>query len=150
MLKRNCSLFILMMLLAGTSEAQNYGLGLGIILGEPTGISLKYWTSRTTAIDGAIAWSLGKHNRMYFHGDYLWHNDRIINVSKGRLPIYYGVGARLGFNGDSSLGIRGVIGLDYQFATIPLDMFLELVPVMNLAPSTDFDFNGAIGVRYFF
>ena len=149
-MKRIYSIFILMMVLVGTSEAQNYGLGLGIILGEPTGISVKYWTSRITAVDGAIAWSLGKHDRMYFHGDYLWHNDRIINITRGRLPIYYGVGARLGFNGDSSLGIRGVIGLDYQFATIPLDIFLELVPVMNLAPSTDFDFNGAIGVRYFF
>ena len=149
-MKRIYLIILLMLIPIITSGAHNHGLGLGIILGEPTGISLKYWTSRTTAIDGAIAWSLGKHDRIYFHGDYLWHIDNIINVSRGRLPIYYGVGARLGFNDDSSLGVRGVIGLDYQFTNVPVDIFLELVPVMNLAPSTDFDFNGAIGVRYFF
>jgi hypothetical protein len=32
--------------------------GLGLILGEPTGLSLKYWFDEERAVDGALAWSL--------------------------------------------------------------------------------------------
>ena len=32
--------------------AQNSGLGLGVIFGEPTGLSAKIWTSERTALDG--------------------------------------------------------------------------------------------------
>jgi hypothetical protein len=31
-----------------------------------------------------------------------------------------------------------------------LDFFFELVPILDLAPSTDFGMNAAIGIRYFF
>jgi hypothetical protein len=32
----------------------------------------------------------------------------------------------------------------------PLDIFLEIVPILDLAPKVGFDFNGAIGIRYYF
>ena len=51
---------------------------------------------------------------------------------------------------DVFLGARVPIGLAYIFAEDKLDVFLETVPVMNLFPSTDFDLNAAIGIRYFF
>ena len=41
-------------LLCSTVEAQNRGFGLGIIVGEPTGISGKLWIEDRKAIDGAI------------------------------------------------------------------------------------------------
>jgi hypothetical protein len=37
-----------------------------------------------------------------------------------------------------------------MFSNAPVDIFVELVPILNLAPSTDFDFNGGIGARYWF
>jgi hypothetical protein len=43
-----------------------------------------------------------------------------------------------------------VAGLDYLFANTPLDIFLELAPILDLAPKVDFDFNGTIGIRYYF
>ena len=51
---------------------------------------------------------------------------------------------------DVGLGIRGVIGVNYLFSDIPLDAFLELVPVFDVTPGTGFGFNGGIGLRYFF
>lgn len=137
--------------MAGISNAQSTGLGLGIILGEPTGISLKYWTDKTTAFDAAVAWSVGKNGGMHFHGDYLWHNFNLINVGNNQLPVYYGIGFTFGAGGDDPrVGVRGVAGLAYLVTSIPLDIFLELVPVFELSPSTGLGFNGAIGVRYFF
>jgi len=36
------------------------------------------------------------------------------------------------------------------FADTPLDIFVEVVPVLDLVPDTDLDFNGAVGIRYIF
>ncbi|NBC26687.1 MAG: hypothetical protein GVY08_07495, partial [Bacteroidetes bacterium] len=40
---------------------------LGVLLGEPTGISLQVWQSRTTAIDGAVAWSFEGEDNLHIH-----------------------------------------------------------------------------------
>jgi len=37
-------------------------LGLGIILGSPTGISAKKIINKSNAIDGAISWSFGDNS----------------------------------------------------------------------------------------
>ncbi len=129
---------------------QDYGFGAGIILGDPTGISLKYWSSPTNAWDAGIAWGIGRDDAFHLHGDYIWHKYGLIRVEKGRLPLYYGVGGRILFTAKAHFGIRGVIGLDYLFAGIPLDIFLEIGPVFDLVPATEFDFTGGLGARYFF
>jgi len=126
-------------------------LGLGLMIGEPTGISLKYWSSETRAIGGGVAWSLGQYDAIHLHGDYLWHSYSVFDdVDKGQLPVYYGVGGRIVFaENDAVLGIRVPVGLNYRFEENPLDLFLELVPTVNLAPDTDFDMNGALGIRIY-
>jgi hypothetical protein len=45
----------LMIIMAKPITAQDHGFGMGIILGEPTGISAKLWTSRDNAFDFAAA-----------------------------------------------------------------------------------------------
>lgn len=123
---------------------------LGIIIGEPTGISAKLWTGEKTAVDGAIAWSLGEGNDMHIHADFLVHDFSLINVSSGQLPLYYGIGGRVRINGDARLGARIPVGLSYLLESLPMDIFLEVVPVLDLVPHTDFDIDLAIGVRYIF
>lgn len=150
MFKKVLLILTLLIILTGTSNAQQTGFGLGLILGEPTGLSGKYWISPRTAIDGAFAWSIDKKSGVHLHSDYLWHDYRIISVIKGKLPIYYGIGARMVFASDNILGVRGVAGINYLFDGTPLDIFLEIVPILDLAPKVGFDFNGAIGIRYYF
>jgi hypothetical protein len=135
---------------AANGSGQSAGFGAGIMVGEPTGISLKSWLSRTNAWDAGIAWGFEKQGALHLHADYLWHNFDLIKIDKGRLPLYYGIGARFLFADDTHFGIRGVIGLNYLFADIPLDLFLELVPIFDLVPGTGIGFNGAFGIRYFF
>lgn len=136
------------------ATAKNGKFGLGVIIGEPTGPCFKYWTSQRTAIDGAVAWSFANNARMHLHADYLFYHDfGLIKVDKGRMPLYIGLGGRIRFaegNADDRMGIRIPVGLEYLFDTAPVDIFLEIVPILDLAPDTDLDFNGAIGVRYFF
>jgi hypothetical protein len=143
-------LALLPMLIYSTAEAQNNSFGLGVIIGEPTGISGKLWTGYNTAIDGAVAWSFEKESSMHLHGDLLFHSFNRARVDKGKLLLYYGIGGRIKFEDDSKVGVRVPLGINYLFADSPLDFFLEIVPILDLAPKTDFSLNGAIGIRYFF
>lgn len=152
--------------LSSLMRAQSSGFGLGIILGEPTGISMKGWIGSTKAIDGAVAWDFNG-SYLHLHADYLFHNMDLIHVAKGKLPLYYGPGLRLeSWTGEghwnhrghwddvegtrTDLAIRFPVGLDYLPAATPLDVFLEVVPTLVLSPASWVEFDGGIGVRYWF
>lgn len=139
--------------LAPNAFASGGPFGLGIILGEPTGINGKlYLGGKTNAIDGAAAWSFSGDNDFHLHGDYLYHNYGWIEVKKGELPVYFGIGARLKIrdNAKNKFGVRVPVGLDYIFADAPFDVFVEVVPILELAPDTDFTMEGAVGGRFYF
>ena len=132
------------------TDAQKRGFGVGIIIGEPTGLSFKSFISGTTAIDGAAAWSFSDHHSAFpLHVDYLVHSDDLINVQKGRLPFYFGIGARVKAADDAQFGVRIPVGLSYEFQSFPSDIFLELAPIMDLARATKLRMNGAIGIRFY-
>jgi hypothetical protein len=48
------------------------------------------------------------------------------------------------------LGVRVPLGLDYLFARSHLEMFFEVAPILDLAPSTDLRVNAGLGIRYYF
>ena len=129
---------------------QNSGLGLGVIFGEPTGISAKLWTSERTAVDGAVAWSFAGAGWLHIHTDFLIHNYDLIEVSQGALPVYFGLGAIVTLASNPGLGARVPFGLAYQFEEAPLDIFVEVVPGLSLFPGIGFYMSGGIGIRYFF
>ena len=141
---------LLLLLLAAPARAQRSNTGLGIILGEPTGISFKTWTGSTSAIDAALAWSFEGEDSLHFHIDWLRHDFGVVEVDKGSMPFYYGIGGRLKAEDRSRLGARGVLGFAYLFADAPFDIFLEVVPLLDLIPDTDFTLEAAIGSRFFF
>jgi hypothetical protein len=130
--------------------AREKGFGLGIIIGEPTGLSFKKWTSRTQAFDAALAWSFEGDNAFHLHGDYLFHNYRSIRIDRSTIPFYYGIGFRLKFEDENKFGVRLPLGVTLFIREVPVDLFLEIVPILNLAPSTDMDLNIAFGARYYF
>lgn len=122
-----------------------------MIVGEPTGISAKYWTGSSTAFDAAAAWSFVDEGALHLHADYQFHSFGLIDIPKGKLPLYYGLGGKIKLaEKDAELGARIPVGLAYLVPGAPMDIFLEVVPIMELAPETEFGMNGAIGVRYFF
>jgi hypothetical protein len=120
---------------------------LGIILGEPTGLSLKVWQSNASAIDAAVAWSFGNNESVHVHADYLRHS--WLDVDNGSMAVYYGLGARALLSNNSRFGARIPIGLEYILPETPLGLFFEVAPLLDLAPSTEFGVNGGLGIRYF-
>ena len=140
--------FCVVLLVAGTVRAQESGLGIGIILGEPTGLSAKLWTTEDMAMDAGLAWSFTGTGYVRIHTDLLWHR-RVFDVGTGSMPLYYGLGAKLLLASELGLGIRIPAGLAYQFESAPIDIFVELVPGLNLLPATTLDVVLALGARYF-
>jgi hypothetical protein len=125
--------------------------GIGVIVGEPTGLSLKSWLSQRDAFDVALAWDFHPYDMIHVHADYLLHNFSLIPVTQGQMPVYFGIGGFVGVGDvEPGLGFRIPFGVSYIFSPAPVDVFLELVPALRLITGTHFDFQGGIGVRYWF
>ena len=80
----------------------------------------------------------------------LIHRFNLIPVNEGKLPLYFGLGLKLGFGNDVHIGIRVPIGLNYMFDEVPIDIFVEVAPGLQLVPATAFDIDGGLGARYYF
>ncbi len=124
--------------------------GVGLMVGEPTGFTFKWWQDESTAVNAATGWSLGD-GHFYAHGDYVWH--RVIEDEKlgGSAPVYYGIGVRLLLgDGKDNVGVRIPLGLNYTFENGRFDVFVEIAPIFNVIPETAFDLSGGVGARFYF
>ena len=142
-------LMIILLFSASTVWARKPGeLGLGLVVGDPTGLTVKYWMNSINAFDV----SLGFEGDFSLHGDYLWHGWKAFpQPSSGRLAALVGVGAGVRDSGDDThLGIRVPIGANYLLEPHPIELFVELVPVMELTPDFKGNVDGGIGVRFYF
>jgi len=64
------SLFII----SNLNFAQQKGFGLGVVLGEPTGISAKFWLTPGTALDFGLGYSFTSSNSVFdFYADYVFY-----------------------------------------------------------------------------
>ncbi len=167
------SLLVLLALFSGMSsaradfprrsaEARPKALAGGVIFGEPTGLTGKYWLSRTDAIDGGLAYSFSSF--MLVYADYLVHFPKALSntsLSKARITPYFGGGAILGFSGQggniksssgstAGLGLRIPLGVEWMPENLPLGIFAELTPGMWLLPGITGYFQGGVGARFYF
>lgn len=148
-------LILLVIFSAAVSQAQNVDrkFGAGLVIGEPTGLSFAYWTSDIRSFSAGAAWSVrGNRGNESFqiHVDYLFHHFDIVNVNRGSMPLYIGVGGRLRFGDNEKAGIRIPLGAAYHFQNDPLEIFLEFVPIVDLVPDTGISGNSGLGFRYYF
>jgi len=148
---------LLILLIVGTSfilaEGTGYQkkFGLGIMLGEPSGLSGKYFLNKTNAIDFGLGYSIATKGKMVLYVDYLYHSEGLFNTDEN-IILHYGFGGKIKTysNKDDVFGIRGVIGLTWSPTQIPFVAFFEVAPVFNLLPSTKLELDASVGGRYYF
>ena len=143
-----------------SAETEKGVLGIGLIIGEPTGVCGKFYLGNDRAIDFAVGFAfLGRGAQV--HADYLFHPAMLQNTDVFALPFYAGVGARFlrrddgdQVNAHSRFGVRGVVGLQFDFHAQPLDVFVEAALVGDYRTSEGdrfgLDINAGAGVRYYF
>jgi len=159
MRKTSLSIGVVTLLIIGVAvcNAQNrpqYAqgrMGIGFVLGEPTGIAWKYRIDPAHAVDGAIG--ISPYNQFRMHVDYLWQSRPF---EERNLAVHYGAGVALGSgrtyfsSREVGFGIRGVVGLNYLIRNTPLDLFLEAAPIIVLTPTSDMGADVGFGARVYF
>jgi len=120
--------------------------GIGIILGEPTGLSYK-----TGNLAIGLGWSFASSDsRVDATADWWLINDHLIEM----FDWYLGAGIKLGLNLNDNndifnIGFRVPIGVQW-WPVEQLELFLEIAPGILLFPSTDADVSAGLGLRYHF
>jgi hypothetical protein len=165
-----------LLLLAPPARATEVGtsrvFGLGVQIGEPTGLVGKAFLGRSNALDfglGFVGWGWrgrcqapdGRwydcHNRHdYFsaHLDFLWEESFISHPF--RLDWHAGVGGRFidwydWEYGATAFLARVPLGLDFAFARPSwLEAFIEIAPGLMLVPGVDLWFDVGLGARAYF
>jgi len=143
-------------------------IGLGAVMGEPSGFSAKFWTRTERAVDMGFAYSF--RDAVVAFGDYLFHFNhgfrRAANFVNQIHP-YAGAGAviRYSFRNQGaidnvvallrdpdsgvSIGLRLPVGIEW-LPQSPFGLFAELVPVLGFGPRGFGLLNGGAGMRYYF
>jgi hypothetical protein len=130
--------------------------GVGVMLGNPTGLSYKIFLDDQIGIDAAFGVDQGDldtHVTLLIHDwNLMRRSPNFADITRnGDLPVYFGIGPRLLFaDDDTEVGLRLPLGASYFPHGTPWETFIELAPVIRLAPSTGLDLDFSLGVRYYF
>lgn len=135
-----------------SSFAFNEGeLGVGAMLGNPTGVSTKYWLGGDKAVDAGFGFSFGSSTNLAVHSDYLFHSEGALFLNDVHpLDLYFGLGGRMKFADDILIGARVPIGVVYKDEGGKSDMFLEVAPVIDFISRVGMDLHLLCGARYYF
>ena len=144
--------------ISASAQVDGGSWGLGGQLGDPDGITLKFYTSRPVMRGGAtfnaydllFGWDFDDY---FFASAHALHERRLQDTP---LNFFLGPGLFLFFDDDRGpgddddvgFGISGQFGLNYFVER--LEIFLHLTPRLRLVDSTDGDLGGGIGLRYYF
>jgi len=135
-------------------------IGLGVVLGEPTGLTAKWWIERDWAFDVGVSYSFFSH--LHIMTNSLWHFDNAmskIHPSLEDLSAYFGAGTGLRISakdnprsGDArgNLYIRVPMGIEYLPRRPRIGPFIEVAPGIALVPKVFAVIQGGLGIRYYF
>ena len=120
--------------------------GVGILLGQPSGLKATFALQKRIHLDFTAAWSW--NDWMLIMSDCKFED--YISPRSLYWRWYYGLGAYGGVSNDSDreavLGVRVPIGVSYQFPYTSLEVFGELVPAMQIIEETRGRFHCGVGI----
>jgi hypothetical protein len=142
-MKKTILALFVVTLISLTTKAQDdnsYKNAIGIRLGSsvPTvksGVTLKHFFGNN-AVEGIL--SFGNGTALCA----LYEIHKPINAVEN-LQWFYGAGGYVGFgNNTNNFGGAGIVGLDYKFTGIPLNLSLDWKPEFNIVPKIGFEGSG--------
>ena len=151
--------FIIVLCFASVSYAQDYRTGIGLRAGFANGLTIKHFIGEKPAIEFLFA---SRWRGVEFTGLYEIHH-RAFNTEG--LKWYIGFGGHIGFwNGNYTheywgergttytvVGLDGILGLEYCFSEVPVNLSLDWKPAFNVVGYSGFwGDGGALSIRYIF
>jgi hypothetical protein len=144
------ALFIILGSQAQEAPEANYRNAVGIRLGPSvpavkSGITFKHFMANNKALEGILSFGDG----ITICGLYEIHKPI---AATANLQWFYGFGAYAGFGKIvNNIGAAGIVGLDYRFPNLPLNLSLDWKPELNLLESVGFEGSTVgLSVRYAF
>ncbi len=157
-----CLLFTSALTRAQDSAARH--VCVGVILGDPLGITMKYQFEGPTAFQAAFGPDYFGSPRLQL--DYVWEfnifHSAVTNEYAGPgLAVAFAKGVRMFFSREPhvesfanqedngfELGGRAIFGINLIPLSSPMQYFVEAGPLIAFKRIFDLDLDGAIGVRY--
>jgi hypothetical protein len=163
-MRRTVSLAILAVVVAAvlgaTARPAKAEVGVGIFLGQPTGLDLKIDLRRRAALDIVVGWDDfddGRGRDGYAHLTYLIN----VGVARGSsvlIPFRVGIGGVIYGAGNEfdeiNLGVRAPFEVGFRFRRTPLEIYLEAAIKLTVLDDNDnndnIDGDGGVGLRVYF
>lgn len=155
-MKRTLITLAILTFITITAGAQDYKTAIGLRGGYPAnGVTIKHFLSQSNAVEGILATS---HGGFVVTG--LYENEHWTGEYPG-LNWFWGFGAHVGFWDDNPyidnvdvstvLGVDFILGLEYTFDEIPLNLSIDLLPSVNLLGYSGWGgIYGGLSIRYAF
>lgn len=161
-------LLTVIILIISVTDSQSFSpkgrnFGIGLMVGEPSGLTLKIWTQTDKAF--ALSVSNSYLGNLRLGVDYLWHYN-VFNSSVANLYAGPGFAIGIGENGgwlynekdkgwykdndDIGIGVRGVVGFNLVPRNTPLEFFGEVGLMIGFLPGTFTNMEGGVGFRFYF
>jgi hypothetical protein len=161
-----CAALLVVAPRAARAAEPSHAFGLGVELGAPSGLAMKYYLGSSSGRGGMVALEAGLGeiyswgpDGVYLHVDVVWHPAVLVTTPDFTLPFFVGVGGRMlhwrdeycyddrgvrycGGDGDTDLGVRVPFGILMDFHKVPIDIFVELSFVFDLLHIENDDNNG--------
>lgn len=155
---------------ASTVAPAGKTVGVGVELGAPTSLNVKFMVAPNQGIVLGIGGGIWYDYSLSLHTDYLWH-PLVGQFNSGSFSAFAGVGAwtSLGFGGPNykaphfgyyqpfysgvepvALGARVPLGLTVAFNEVPVEVFVEVVPSLEVFPAIGVFGQGGLGARFYF
>lgn len=126
-------------------------IGVGIFLGQPTGVTVEMDLSASSWIDFKAAWNLAGPKGGYsilLQGNYEYAFPGMFAIQKELFTPFVGGGAVVDINDTNVVfGVRVPAGVAYRFRNIPLELFLEAGLDVYLFPGFSLGGSGGLGAR---
>ncbi|MCC8087843.1 MAG: hypothetical protein LIO79_01015 [Rikenellaceae bacterium] len=146
--------FILLLIIAvGTaslSRAQDYNWSIGLRGGGvSSGVTAKVSIDGYNAIEAMVSFTHGTNVYVLY--------ERHMPIISDGFSFYYGAGGNIGSwkrHGKKkfTVGIDGILGLDYKIKNVPLALFVDYKPGLNIAGHAGFrgwyDFGGGVRLAF--
>ena len=150
----------LIVVLISSSQLSEAKLGIGLILGEPRGVTIK---SEMGSNDLILNVGNSGFGQLRIDGLYTFDFPNAFNSNQ--FELYMAVGAAIGIgdgddifggegkgrfdrDGDFGIAALGAIGVNFYPAK-DWEVFLQLGPIISLVPDIGAGFDGGLGFRYF-
>lgn len=147
------TLIVLILTIPNTASGQEK-IGVGGQLFSPTGITLKADLDNRVAVTGVTGFVLrDDFSSITLQANLILKNKPDdIEVDLGEMYFYYGGGIQVTLQETfaNTFSIRAPIGIEYEFESNPLGIYMDLAPVIDVEPNVVFYLSSSLGFRYYF